>query len=452
MNWSKLTIFICLASSIFTDWVYGQEKTAPAVTGQAVLAAAETAADSDSNDLKAQLNLAQTLYEEGKHQESWQRLRSVYEKAPEDQGVLIGLQAVMDSYKRQGLLNVGTLEKQVLELLGQPHHTRKMPWGIRHVYGAMAVDFRDGKIWELIKLIGATEELFDASHVIDVNLGLKPWSIGIRQKGDGITTAFLFPEGQSIAKWNELVTIERFVKQAEGKTMKEVLAIVQEQTTADGSNAHVTVVEQDETTAIFGVDHPARDGQTAKQQLVRLWMGPRDVHRLAYTHQGSTPSQAEAEKWFGIFKAASLKPYDPSVSKTSQAFSPRNQVKKLAETLQSDLRKAYQYKPTEKALSAIAASEEARKKLQAYCDSLYKELDEAGAPAQPNQTAIIVFGPAEEELPGGYKSAREHFKADVKFYGFKYVVPGETTGMSFDGAFEVDGKWYFLPKAHRAFR
>ena len=88
----------------------------------------------------------------------------------------------------------------------------------------------------------------------------------------------------------------------------------------------------------------------------------------------------------------------------------------------------------------------------AYCESVYKELDQAGAPARPEQSQILLFGPNPDEMPGGYKSNREHFKADVKFYGFKYVVPGQTSGMSFDGAFEVDGKWYFLPKAHRAFR
>ena len=248
-----------------------------------------------------------------------------------------------------------------------------------------------------------------------------------------------------------MVTIERFVGQAEGRSTKDIVARVEEQVKASGTN-NLTLIEQDDATAIFAVNFPAREGQTAKQQLVRLWKGTRDMHRLAYTHQGDLPSEKEREKWYRIVKGADLRPYNPNVSKTSLTFSPQNQVKAIASALRLDLRKAAEYKPTEKSLIAIAANDESAKKLQAYCDAVYKELDQAGAAGKPNQTEILVFGPAAEELPGGYNDARQHFKAGVKFYGFKYVAPGEKLGMSFDGVFEVDGKWYFLPKAHRAFR
>jgi len=451
MNLSNLTIAICLAFSFFSPWAYGQETSTVPVADQE-LKELQAAADSDPDNLSTQLKLAQRLYERGETQEAWQRLRGAYEKAPEDQGTLTGLQAVIDRYKRQGLLNVGVPEKQVMELLGQPHQTRNMPWGIRHVYGMMAVDFRQEKVYELIKLLGATNDLFDASLVVDIDLGVLPWHVEIRQRGDGLSTVFLFPEGESIAKWNEMLTIERLVGQAKGKTMKDVFAKEQEQSKAEGAVGESFVVEQDENTTIFGMQYPACDGRSAMQQAVRLWITPQDVHRLAYTRRGAVPNPSEGEKWLKIFQNAKLKPYDPSVSPTSQAFSPRNQVKNLAEALRSDMRKASQFKPTDEALSAIAATEEGKKKLQEYRDAVYKEIDKARAPAQPNQTEIIVFGPAAEELPGGYKDAREHLKPDVKFYGFKYVVPSETLGISFDGAFEVEQKWYFLPKAHRAFR
>ena len=470
MSWIKssflwISTFCVLSGQLLCHKTLGQEskvqdakgaaanlQTPPNQAGEEELKKLRAAVEADPADLKAQLTLAQRLFQIEKYQESWQLLRAVYDKSPKEEGALIGLQAVMDGYKRQGLLNAGTAEQDVLKLLGQPHVSKKMPWGIRHVYGMMAVDFRDEKVYELIKLIGATNELFDASHIIDVELDSRPaWKVGIRQKGDGMTTAFLFREGESIAKWNEMVTIERFVGQAEGKSTKEIVAKVEEQVKVGGADK-LSLIEQDESTAIFAVNFPARENQAAKQQLVRLWKGTRDVHRLAYTHQGDLPNEKEQEKWYRIVKGAELKPYDPNVSKTSQAFSPQNQVKAIASALRLDLRKAVDYKPTEKSLIAIAANDESAKKLQAYCDAVYKELDQAGAAGKPNQTEILVFGPSSEELPGGYKDARQHFKADVKFYGFKYVAPGEKLGMSFDGVFEVDGKWYFLPKAHRAFR
>ena len=266
-----------------------------------------------------------------------------------------------------------------------------------------------------------------------------------------MTTAMLFPEGESIAEWKELVTIERYVGQAKGTTMKEFFAKVEEQIKASAPDANLFVAEESEEATLFAVNYAAHDGLPAKQQVVRLWMGPRDVHRLAYTHQGEMPSQAEGAKWVKVLKNASLKPYDPAVSSTSLANSPRKQVQEIAEVVRVDLKKASQYKPSEEVIRAIAANLESQEKLQAYCDKVYSELEQARAAGKPNQTEVIVFGPDWEDLPGGYGKTRQYFKPEVKFYGFKYVVPGETSGMSFDGVFEVDGKWYFLPKAHRAF-
>ena len=37
-----------------------------------------------------------------------------------------------------------------------------------------------------------------------IDLGVLPWHVGIRQKGGGLSTDFLFPEGESIANWIEM--------------------------------------------------------------------------------------------------------------------------------------------------------------------------------------------------------------------------------------------------------
>ncbi len=44
------------------------------------------------------------------------------------------------------------------------------------------------------------------------------------------------------------------------------------------------------------------------------------------------------------------------------------------------------------------------------------------------------------------------FNPAIRFHRFKYVEPGETPRMSYDGLCEVDGKWVFIPKAWRAFK
>jgi hypothetical protein len=458
-------ITFCLAACVWQDLVFAQETGGPVdPAGEASKATqADSAsvdkskqpqsADTEPGDLTTQLTLAQRLFNEGDAAKAWRMLRGLYEKSPDEPGVLKGIQAVVDGYKLQGKLNVGTPEKSIIELLGQPHDTVKMPWGIRHIYGAMAIDFRDGKIHEQIDLEGATEDLFYASHFVDADLGNNPvWDVGVRQKIKGLTTAFLFPEGQSIAQWTELVTVERFVGYATGSTLSDIFERTEKQIKEIDAEATVIIAEQEANSIIFAVSYPEKDDRLAKQQLVRMWAGPRDVHRLAYTHLGAIPSEKDGKRWFSILKKAVLKPYGPSVSPTAKGSIAFDQVKALAETIRTDLEKASQYKPTPAALAAIAATDEDQSKLQAYCETMYKELEPGKPAANSKLTEIIIFGPKFEDLPGGYTSKRQHFKADVKFYAFKYVAPGETTGVSFDGAFEVEGKWYFLPKAHRAFK
>ncbi len=232
MNWTQNAFSI--AFGIFLSGLAsGQEaREQPArssTTPETDLNRLQAAADADPNDLGAQLSLAQQLFRTGKVSEAWQRLRAAHQTAPENKGVLIGLQAVLDHYKRQGKFNVGTPENHVFELLGPSHLSRKMPWGMRHVYGTLAIDFRDGKVHELVQLIGATDALFDASHVVHVDLEGRPWRVGLRQKGDGVTTAYLYPEGESIAQWKEMVAIERIVGGAEGRSMKDILATAEKQ-------------------------------------------------------------------------------------------------------------------------------------------------------------------------------------------------------------------------------
>lgn len=133
------------------------------------------------------------------------------------------------------------------------------------------------------------------------------------------------------------------------------------------------------------------------------------------------------------------------------SVSPGESVRQVAMELRETLGKAAGLKPGAAQIAAIAATPEAAAKLTAYVESVYAEIPTEGSAAKEGQTEIIVRGPALSELPGGYAQQAEHFKPGVKFYGFKYVQPGETIGMSYDGLFEVDGQWYFIPKAWRAF-
>ena len=66
-------------------------------------------------------------------------------------------------------------------------------------------------------------------------------------------------------------------------------------------------------------------------------------------------------------------------------------------------------------------------------------------------TAQIKAGaPVAGEFPGGYAKVAQYMIKDVPIVRFKFVKPGETTGMAFDGLMYVNGRWVFMPKPWNA--
>lgn len=53
---------------------------------------------------------------------------------------------------------------------------------------------------------------------------------------------------------------------------------------------------------------------------------------------------------------------------------------------------------------------------------------------------------ASDHLPGGYEGIKDTFKDGLTVYAFKFVKPGETLGMAFDGLVFVNGHWRLFPK------
>ncbi len=75
---------------------------------------------------------------------------------------------------------------------------------------------------------------------------------------------------------------------------------------------------------------------------------------------------------------------------------------------------------------------------------------------KPGQTETIVFSATVEELragtgnakefPGGYSKIAPMMKAGLRVYAFKFLEPGKTLGMAYDGLIFVNGHWVIFPK------
>ena len=79
---------------------------------------------------------------------------------------------------------------------------------------------------------------------------------------------------------------------------------------------------------------------------------------------------------------------------------------------------------------------------------------------KPGQTSVLVWSATAEDLqawrpaardrfPGGYQKVAPHLRPGVTLYSFKFVEPGETLGMAFDGLAYVNGRWCIFPKPFR---
>ena len=101
--------------------------------------------------------------------------------------------------------------------------------------------------------------------------------------------------------------------------------------------------------------------------------------------------------------------------------------------------------------------------LAAKLDKLYTPQWESGAfvvaPKQ-GQTVVLIDSatvaelksgaPAAKEFPGGYKMVGAHLVGTSRLYRFRFVEPGKTLGMAFDGLAFVNGHWILAPKPWRA--
>ncbi len=64
--------------------------------------------------------------------------------------------------------------------------------------------------------------------------------------------------------------------------------------------------------------------------------------------------------------------------------------------------------------------------------------------------ALIAGAPALADFPGGYAQVIGLMKPGVPMVRFKFVEPGSTTGMAFDGLVFVNNHWVMMPKPWRA--
>lgn len=115
-------------------------------------------------------------------------------------------------------------------------------------------------------------------------------------------------------------------------------------------------------------------------------------------------------------------------------------------------------RPTKEDYRAFYADESMAARAEAFYEKLWLSGDAVVAPKE-GQTELKLFSATTEELdqskgeasefPTGMSSMASNFKPNLTIYAFKFVKPGESAGMAFEGLTHVNGNWRLFPKPWR---
>jgi hypothetical protein len=116
-------------------------------------------------------------------------------------------------------------------------------------------------------------------------------------------------------------------------------------------------------------------------------------------------------------------------------------------------------KPTSADYEAIFTTKEMAQKAETEYGKLWGMIDKDPIRPKEGQTELKLFKATTEELrsrsggasefPGGYGRASQQLKPGLTIYRWKFVKPGESLGMAFDGLVFVNGHWVIVPKPWR---
>lgn len=116
-------------------------------------------------------------------------------------------------------------------------------------------------------------------------------------------------------------------------------------------------------------------------------------------------------------------------------------------------------RPTREDYRSFYADESTANRAEAFFDKLWNSGDAVVAPKE-GQTELKLYSATVEELKndgGEYAEfptalralADGNLKPELTIYAFKFVKPGDSAGMAFEGLTHINGRWRLFPKPWR---
>jgi hypothetical protein len=151
---------------------------------------------------------------------------------------------------------------------------------------------------------------------------------------------------------------------------------------------------------------------------------------------------------------AAERPQKPEPGSEAEA---RRLLREFMKPISSRYELTQALRPTRLNIAGIFTSEQDEAFFR-YTERLFDNADGIGP--KPGQTKLLTFytttdrlkydAKTRAEFPGGYSRVVQYLNDQIPVVRFKFVEPGKTTGMAFDGLFYVQGRWVLVPKPWRA--
>lgn len=117
-------------------------------------------------------------------------------------------------------------------------------------------------------------------------------------------------------------------------------------------------------------------------------------------------------------------------------------------------------RPTKEDYRAFYVDENTAARAETYFDKLWSSGNAVVAPKDGQTELKLVSATTEElknsqgessEFPSGLATlaSTDNLKPNLTIYAFKFVKPGESLGMAFEGLTHVNGHWRLFPKPWR---
>lgn len=215
--------------------------------------------------------------------------------------------AMWQAFEARRVFVCGRTREQLNQLVGKPDKITQNGANEVWEYGFMQVHFSSGRLAATIDPRGLNDAIANSTHRLQVEFDDQArWRLGYRTVSRIHALSEYIPEGQSMAQWSELYTVQRIHGIAQKQTAQALMQQMEQKLKERNPNVEFAVIAEAENDVLFQWRDAGGKDRQPQHEIVRMLAGSRDLHRLAYSQRVAQIPTESAQRWVGILRNASL--------------------------------------------------------------------------------------------------------------------------------------------------